>query len=170
MEAARITASQAGTLACPYCGRTWSDDLPWVADAQRHWGWCGVRLLDGDQTVGVVLLAPDGSEATVMAAWVTPDRVYQGAGKRLVQAVCAGLVGRKVHVIVAHGAATTPTCVALPRPFLRRVGFVRMDDRRLWRLDVDAAVVEPPSALDVLGRLVGSLRPIRPEPAVFEHR
>ena len=168
MEAARVTAAQVGSLACPYCGRGWARDLPWASDAQRQWGWCGVSLSDGPDLLGAILLAPDGREATVMAAWVAPDRIRQGIGRRLVQVVCAGLVGRDVHVVVAHGAEACPTCVALPRAFLRRAGFVRMDDRRLWRLDVDAAIVAQPSALDVIERLVGSLRPIgRPEPAVF---
>lgn len=156
---------------CPYCGRTPSPDDAWVEAAQRTWGWCGFAVEQEQQTVGVLLLTPDltGERALITTAWVEPEFTRQGLGKRLIQAACAGLIGREVHTIVARSSTSQPSCTRLPRAFLRRTGFTYLSDEHLWALDVDATIVDRPTLWQLVGRLGEALSPHgRPEPAARE--
>ncbi len=166
-----IRRSELPGLACPYCGHEVDALTPWAVHGQQAWGRIGVAVSEGDATVGLLLLAPveQPRAAMVMTLWVAPDYVRQGLGRRLVQASAAGMLARDVHVILGRGSRVRKHCATPPVDFLRAVGFVRgLDDsqrQRLYRLDLDQAVTERPSLFDVLGRWVGSIGPIRPEPA-----
>ena len=166
-DIAHVTAAGIA-VPCPYCGRASSPDEPWVRHAQRAWGWCGFAVEQEQRTVAVLLLSPDlaGERALITTAWVEPAFARRGLGKRLVQAACAGMVGRGVHTIVARANIGQPSCTRLPRAFLRRTGFVYLPDEHLWGLDVDAAVIDRPTLWERVGRLGEALSPYgRPEPA-----
>ncbi len=158
-------------LTCPYCGRTVSPDTPWAVAARERWGWIGVSALADGVPVGTILVAPSDeatgpSAAMVMVAWVRPGEVRSGLGRHLVQSLSAGLLPRQTRFIAARGSRRHLSCAALPRDFLRSVGFSRASDERLWRLDLDQTAVERPSLREVLERLVGVIRPVAPpEPA-----
>jgi len=163
-----VTLAELPGLACPYCGRTVTPDTPWAVSAATLWGWCGVKLSVADQVAGVLLLGPvDGpSQAMLTCLWVRPDLVGSGYGRQLVQGAAAGLVNHKARVIVARASRTHVRCEAPPREFLRAVGFSRGRDDRLWRLDLDRAVVgERNGVRSVFERFLESLRPAPPEPA-----
>lgn len=164
-----VTLAELPGLACPYCGRTVTPDTPWAASAATLWGWCGVKLVEDGQTAGLLLLAPmdDPGNAMLACAWVRPESVGSGYGRQLVQAASAGLVNRKVRTVLAHGSRQHLRCTAPPRDFLRSVGFTRGMDDRLWRLDLDRAVVgERTGVRGVFERFMESLRPVSPpEPA-----
>jgi hypothetical protein len=163
-----VTLSDLPGLACPYCGRTVTPDTPWAVAAATQWGWCGVKLTVDERVAGLLLLGPleETGHAMLMCAWVRPESVRAGYGKQLLQAAAAGLVARKVRVIVARGSRHTRRCSAPPRDFLRAVGFTRALDDRLWRLDLDRAVEERPRVRGLLGRFLDSLRHVSPpEPA-----
>lgn len=176
-------------LACPYCGHRVHPDTDWVVAAQQSWGRVGVALSERNRTIGLLLLAPLESEraALLTTLWVAPSEVHRGHGRRLVQAGAAGLLARDVHAILARGARVKKECARPPVDFLKAVGFARgLDDQlhpasfttsegaggldgsalsRLYRLDLDQTVADRPSLFEVLGRWVGSIRPIGPEPA-----
>ncbi len=163
-----VTLSELPGLPCPYCGRLVAPDTPWAVAAVARWGWCGVKLTVDEQVAGLLLLGPleETGHAMLMCAWVRPESVRSGYGKQLVQAAAAGLVARKVRVIVARGSRRSLRCSTPPREFLRAVGFTRGLDDRLWRLDLDRAVEERPGVRGVLSRFIDSLRPVSPpEPA-----
>ncbi len=164
-----VTLSELPTLACPYCGRTVPKDTPWAISAATVWGWCGVKLSVDDEVAGVLLLAPmeEPGHAMVMSVWVRPGSTGSGYGRQLVQAAAAGLVAQKARVVVARGSRNNVRCEAPPRDFLRAVGFVRGRDDRLWRLELDRAVVgERNGVRNVFERFLESLRPVvPPEPA-----
>lgn len=163
-----VTLAELPSLPCPYCGQTVTPDTPWAVAAATRWGWCGVKLTVDDEVAGVLLIGPleDTGEAMLMGVWVRPDSVRSGYGRQLSQAAAAGLVNRKVRVILARGSRRNERCSVPPRDFLRAIGFTRGLDDRLWRLDLDRAVVERPSVRGVLGRVIASLRPVAPpEPA-----
>lgn len=154
-------------LRCPYCGRAISADTAWAEEARERWGWIGaVAKVEGAPT-GVLLVAPGtepsgSSTAMLMCLWVHPDAAGMGTGRQLVQTVAAGLLPRHTRFMVAHGGRQQISCAAPPRDFLRSVGFHRVGNDRLWRLDLDQTVVERPSLREVLGRLVGTIRPAAP--------
>jgi ribosomal protein S18 acetylase RimI-like enzyme len=164
-----VTLTELSGLACPYCGRTVGPDTPWAPQAATVWGWCGVKLTTADEVAGLLLLAPleDATQAMLTCAWVRPGLTGAGYGRQLVQAAAAGLVNQKGRVIVARGSRQHVRCEAPPRDFLRAVGFTRGLDDRLWRLDLDRAVVgERTGVRSVFERLLSSLRPVTPpEPA-----
>ena len=134
-----VTLAELPELPCPYCGRVLGTDTPWAASAATLWGWCGARLVVGDEVAGLLLVGPmeDATQAMVMSAWVSPDHVGVGHGRQLVQRVAAGLVEQRVRAVFAQGSNTHVRCSAPPRDFLRAVGFTRGLDERLWRLELD---------------------------------
>ena len=163
-----VTLAELPGLACPYCGRMVPADTPWAVAASTRWGWCGVKLTVEDQVAGLLLLGPleESGHAMLMCCWVRPESVRSGYGKQLIQAASAGLLSRKVRVIVADAGWREVRCTTPPRDFLRAVGFVRGLDDRLWRLDLDRTVADRSSVRNMFGRLIESLRPVTPpEPA-----
>jgi hypothetical protein len=163
-----VTLAELPGLACPYCGRVVGQDTAWAVAAVARWGWCGVKLTTDEQVAGLLLLAPleETGHAMLMSVWVRPDVVRSGYARQLVQAASAGLLSRKVRVIVARGSRHTVSCAAPPREFLRAIGFTRGLDDRLWRLDLDRTVSEKSGVRGMVGRLIESLRPVTPpEPA-----
>ncbi|MEA5054586.1 MAG: hypothetical protein VB093_14200 [Propionicimonas sp.] len=189
-----ITRGDLAGLACPYCGRTVRPDADWAVAAQHAWGRVGVALSSGSRTSGLMLLAPSPQEqaAMVMCLWVAPGSVRRGYGRRLVQAGAAGMLARDVHAIVARGSRVKKHCSTPPTEFLKAVGFTKpldgqlgsalrpsptlnrpghasdVDDtrlNRLWRLDLDATIVERPGLFEMLQQWVGSIRPIGPAAA-----
>ncbi|MCA0293766.1 MAG: GNAT family N-acetyltransferase [Actinobacteria bacterium] len=164
-----VTLAELPTLVCPWCGFAVPKDTPWAISAATVWGWCGVKLTVDDEVAGVLLLAPleEPGHARVMAVWVRPGSTGAGYGRQLVQAAAAGLVARKARVIEARGSRTGVRCEAPPHEFLRAVGFTRGRDDRLWRLDLDRAVLgERNGVRNVFERFWESLRPVvPPEPA-----
>jgi GNAT superfamily N-acetyltransferase len=163
-----VSLAELPLLACPYCGRTVAADTPWAVAAAARWGWCGVKLTLEEQVVGVLLLGPleETGQAMLMCTWVRPEAVRSGYGRQLVQAASAGLLSRKVRVIVARGSRRNLRCSSPPRDFLKAVGFARGLDDRLWRLDLDRTVSERTGVRGMFGRFVESLRPVTPpEPA-----
>ena len=46
-----VTLAELPELPCPYCGRVLGTDTPWAASAATLWGWCGARLVVGDEVV-----------------------------------------------------------------------------------------------------------------------
>lgn len=188
-----ISRSDLPGLACPYCGRQVDPRTEWTVAAQQAWGRVGVAVSEGHTTLGLLLLAPIETEraAMVMTLWVAPEHVRQGHGRRLVQATASGMLARDVHSVLARGSRTKQSCTVPPGDFLKAVGFTRgLDEqsvnslrsspasgldglahgdparlRRLYRLDLDQTVTERPGLFEVLGRWVGSIRPVRPQPA-----
>ncbi len=163
-----VTLAELPALACPYCGRVVPADTPWAVAAAARWGWCGVKLTVDEQVAGLLLLAPgeEPGQAMLMCIWVRPESVRSGYGKQLVQAASAGLLSRKVRVIIAQGSRRSVRCQTPPREFLKAIGFTRGLDDRLWRLDLDRTVAEKSGVLGMVGRLFESLRPVTPpEPA-----
>jgi GNAT superfamily N-acetyltransferase len=165
-QATWISPSSLPDYRCPYCGHEVDPATDWVVDAQQAWGRVGVAISEGDDTTGLLLLAPvERQAAMVMCLWVAPDHVQRGYGRRLVQAGAAGLLARDVRSMAARGSRTKRHCATPPADFLRAVGFVRGLDDPLYRLDLDQTVVERPTTLfELLERWVGSIRPIGPEP------
>lgn len=163
-----VTLAELSGLACPYCGRAVAADTPWAVAAATRWGWCGAKLTVDEQVAGLLLLAPGDEigQAMLMCVWVRPSSVRSGYGRQLVQAASAGLLSRKVRVIVAQGSRHSVRCQAPARDFLKAIGFTRGLDDRLWRLDLDRTVSEKSGVLGMVGRLFESLRPVTPpEPA-----
>ncbi len=163
-----VTLAELPELPCPYCGRVLGTDTPWAASAATLWGWCGARLVVGDEVAGLLLVGPmeDATQAMVMSAWVSPDHVGVGHGRQLVQRVAAGLVEQRVRAVFAQGSNTHVRCSAPPRDFLRAVGFTRGLDERLWRLELDRTVADRRGVRSALERFMDSLRPVAPpEPA-----
>lgn len=163
-----VTLAELPGLACPYCGRVVAPDTPWAVAAAARWGWCGVKLMVDEQVAGLLLLAPleETGHAMLMCVWVRPESVRSGYGKQLLQAASAGLLSRKVRVIVARGSRRAVRCETPSRDFLKASCFTRGLDDRLWRLDLDRTVAEKSGVLGVVGRLFDSLRPATPpEPA-----
>jgi ribosomal protein S18 acetylase RimI-like enzyme len=143
-----VTLAELPGLACPYCGRVVAPDTPWAVAAATRWGWCGVKLTVDGQVAGLLLLAPleEPGQAMLMSIWVSPDSVRSGYGKQLLQAASAGLLSRKVRVIIAQGSRRSVRCEAPSRDFLKAI------DRS--------------GVLGMVGRLFASLRPVTPpEPA-----
>ena len=164
-----VTLAELPALACPYCGRRVPADTPWAASAATLWGWCGVKLTVAGEVSGLLLLGPLESPGQAMLAgvWVRPESVGSGYGRQLVQTAAAGLVEQKARVIVARASRNHVRCEAPPREFLRAVGFTRGREDRLWRLDLDRAVVGERSVVrNAFERFWESLRPVTPpEPA-----
>ncbi|MFN8137607.1 MAG: hypothetical protein U0R79_08570 [Propionicimonas sp.] len=164
-----VTLAELAALACPYCGRTIPVDDPGAVSAATVWGWCGVKLTADDEVQGLLLLAPadEPGHARLTCAWVRPGATGAGYGRQLVQGAAAGLVSRKARVVIARGSRTTVTCQAPPRDFLRAVGFTRGLEDRMWRLELDRAVLgERAGVRGVFERFWESLRPVTPpEPA-----
>ena len=167
-----VSPDDLALLPCPYCGRVIPPDTAWALAARERWGWTGaLASLEGDP-IGLLLVAPgvdpSGTEqagpstAMVMCAWVRPGSTQMGNGRRLVQTVAAGLLPRQTRYIVARGSRQHLSCAALPRDFLRSVGFSRSGGDRLWRLDLDQTVAERQTLRGVFERLVGSIRPVAP--------
>lgn len=154
-------------LPCPYCGRELAPDTPWAVTAQQLWGRIGVAFKVEGRVAGLLLVAPadDPREAVLQCLWVAPAHTRAGVGRRLVQAAAAGLMSRDVHAILARGSRVRRHCATPPSDFLRAVGFTRALDERLWRLDLDATVVERPRLRAVIERLVEFIRPVGPAPA-----
>jgi ribosomal protein S18 acetylase RimI-like enzyme len=164
-----VTLAELAGLACPYCGRTVAKDTPWAISAMTVWGWVGVKLTVDDEVAGALLLAPmeEAGHAMITSVWVRPGATGSGYGRQLVQAAAAGLVTQKARVVLARGSRNNVRCEAPPREFLRAVGFARGRDDRLWRLELDRAVVgERNGVRNVFERFLDSLRPVvPPEPA-----
>lgn len=162
-----ISRGELATISCPYCGRAVGPDDDRVVAAERAWGFVGAGLqLRGERT-GLLLVTPvpDSTDARLTRLWVSPDHVQRGRGRRLVQAVGAGLLSQNVEGIVSRGSRVKKDCASPPADFLRAVGFNRPLDERLWRLDLDATVTERAGLRNLLERLMTTLRPIGPEPA-----
>lgn len=163
-----VTLAELPGLACPYCGRVVAADTLWAVAAATRWGWCGVKLTVDGEVAGLLLLSPleEPGQAMLMNIWVRPESVRSGYGKQLLQAASAGLLSRKVRVIIAQGSRRSVRCEAPSRDFLKAIGFTRGLDDRLWRLDLDRTVAEKSGVLGIVGRLFESLRPVTPpEPA-----
>ena len=163
-----VTLAELAGIACPYCGRTVAPDTPWAVSAATLWGACGVKLGIDGELAGLLLLGPmeDLATAMVMCAWVRPGMTGSGYGRQLVQAASAEMVGRRVRSIMARGSRQNVRCSVPPQDFLRGVGFVRVGEDRLWRLDLDRAVSDRNGVRSVFERLMESLRPVAPpEPA-----
>lgn len=158
-------------LACPRCGRGMPLDEAGMVAAQAAWGWCGAVATEAGQPVGLFLLAAGtlGDPRTTMvrigAGWVAEPFAGRGNGRILLQTLVGGLSRAKVATVLA-GSAPGRGCAALPPGFLAATGFLPLAPHR-WRLDVATAVpAARRSALDQLGRLVRSVRPVAPpEPA-----
>lgn len=168
MSAARfVRLDELDGLSCPWCGRPVDATEPWLVAAQERWGWIGVSLRRGNDPIGLLLVGPAAEPGTAKVGrlWVHPDQVRRGNGRRLVQAAAAGLVARDVHLLVAKGSRSRPSCSVAQRDFLRDVGFELDRDERLWVLDLDRTVVDRPSLRVVVERFLTALRPVPPQPA-----
>ncbi len=173
-------------LACPYCGRTADPDDEGIVAAEQSWGFVGAALTLRGERTAVLLLAPvpDTRTAMLCCLWVSPARVGQGRGKRLIQATAAGLLSQDIESILARGSRSKPHCTAPPSDFLRSVGFTRaadertllravqragvldeLDGTRLWRLDLNTTVTAPQGLRGLVEHWLSALRPIGPEPA-----
>jgi GNAT superfamily N-acetyltransferase len=150
-----LQATELAELACPYCGRTVSGQLEWAEAAHRRWGRCGVKLVHDGEVVGVLALGPAErrGEATVKVLWVRPEVAGRGYGRQLVQAATAEMVRLKLDALVAVGGLGRYRCACPPVPFLERVGFRRVPDSPLWRLELHQAVLER-SGLGAIGRFL----------------
>lgn len=165
-----LTASELSALACPYCGRQVSAATDWVQAAVSAWGCCAIRVTRGDETAGVLALAPGDrpDEARMKMLWVRPESSGYGLGRQLVQAAAAELLRHRTKVLIASGSRSSLTCTAPPVDFLLEVGFTRRPDQRLYRLDLRQAVLGR-THLGVFGRLVRSLS-AGPQPGVVPGR
>ncbi|MGC3995073.1 MAG: hypothetical protein QM779_13320 [Propionicimonas sp.] len=162
-----MTLAELPGLSCPYCGRTVGADTPWAIQAATLWGWCGVKLTEGDRVDGLLLLSPteEPGQARLACLWVGPGSTGVGHGRHLVQAAAAGLAQQKGRAILARGSRQTVRCDAPPRDFLRAVGFTRSLDERLWHLDLDRTVADHNGVRGAFERFLQSLRPVPPNPA-----
>lgn len=150
-----LSLAEAVELRCPYCGRQQPPGTDWLAEAQRRWGRCGVKLVVDGQVAGVLMLAPAErpGQAMIKSLWVRPELAGRGYGRQLVQSAAAEMVRLKLDVILAAGGRAQSSCATPPAAFLDRVGFVRPGNAGLWRLELGQAVLER-SGLGIVGRLL----------------
>jgi GNAT superfamily N-acetyltransferase len=150
-----LVSAELTELSCPYCGRQLPAGTDWLVAAQSRWGRCGVKLVQDDEVVAILALAPGqrSGEAVVKMLWVRPEASGRGNGRQLVQAASAEMLRLKLDVILAAGGRTHLTCATPPTGFLEEVGFTRPADSRLWRLDLRQAVLER-SGFGVFARLL----------------
>lgn len=167
-----------------YSGRPRPEELKgaWARAVTERWGYCGVRAVDGGETVGFLTMAPPVLVPRLAALATTPIsqdaavllsvRVHEdfrgyGIGRQLIQAAAGLLVRRDIRAFEAIGTyRDEPSCL-LPVGWLRSVGFEVVREHPVTprlRMNLQSTLrwADLGAAWSRLTRLVG--QPPAPEP------
>jgi GNAT superfamily N-acetyltransferase len=159
----------------------------WMSTVLRDWGSCGRVVLVDDRPVGYVLYAPSAyfpgagvfptapasTDAVLLSAlYVEPRARGGGLGRMLVQGMAKDLIERGgISAVEAFGDTRGParrgSCV-VPADFLGSVGFKTQRAHGTtprMRMELRAALSLKDEVEAALERLVGAVRPPKPQPA-----
>ena len=161
-EVSLVGAAAVHALSCPYCHRPMPPDADAALDAQHRWGFAAAQAVEDGRVVGLLVLAPAETGATVACGWVEPDFVRRGVGRQLVRAAAAGLVAQRVGSLAALSGHSSG-CAGFSRRWLAAVGFRPTTQPKLWRMDLNQTVLVPRRTLrETFEELVDAVRPVPP--------
>lgn len=162
---------------CPGCPDPdrWTSGLGAAVGA---WGWCGLALSRGEETLGHLLLVPQparddaGLEARLLALHPAGDDPRGVVGRRLLEGAAARLRRRSVVAVEAEGHRRTGDCAHPPAALLSRRGFVVVGHHPVhprMRLELRTTVLAPGLLAPGWRRLTELVadRPPPPEPVGF---